>query len=402
MANTENRRRIAMMLIPKLALRNLLGAGLRTWLNVIVLSLSFFVIIWTQGIYEGMGKQAADAMTEVELGGGQYWHELYDPYDPLKLQDAHGKVSGRLQALVEDKLATPILIVQGTIYPEGRMRTVLLKGIDPSQKIVSLPSRFLQAEGEELPVLIGGRMSKSTGLKKGDYITVRWRDANGTFDALDARIVQIIRTSVQTVDTGQLWIPLKRLQEMTGMPDEATLVVVDKNYKSPGIITGWVFKDLEFLLADLMAMVQSKKVGATFLYVLLLFFAMLAIFNTQVLSIFRRRKEMGTLMSMGLARSKLIQLFTLEGAIHAVLAAILAAIYGFPLLWYFAVKGWAMPEVVDTMGFALGEKLYSTYSVGLVVGTTFLVLMATTIVSFLPTRKIAKLKPTDALRGKLS
>jgi putative ABC transport system permease protein len=61
-----------------------------------------------------------------------------------------------------------------------------------------------------------------------------------------------------------------------------------------------------------------------------------------------------------------------------------------------------MPEVVDTMGFALGEKLYSTYSVGLVVGTIFLVLMVTTIVSFLPTRKIAKLKPTDALRGKLS
>ena len=151
-----------------------------------------------------------------------------------------------------------------------------------------------------------------------------------------------------------------------------------------------------------MAMVQSKKVGGSILYVLLLFFAMLAIFNTQVLSIFRRRKEMGTLMSMGLARPKLIQLFTLEGALHSVLAAIVAAIYGLPLLWYFAVKGWAMPAMVDTMGFALGEKLYSTYSAGLVVGTIFLVLMVTTIVSFLPTRKIAKLKPTDALRGKLT
>ncbi len=194
-----------MMLIPKLALRNLLGAGLRTWLNVIVLSLSFFTIIFTQGMYVGMGKQAADAMTEVELGGGQYWHESYDPYDPLKLQDAHGKVSGRLQALVEDKLATPILIVQGTIYPGGRMRTVLLKGIDPSQQIVSLPSRFLQEEEGELPVLIGGRMSKNTGLKKGDSVTIRWRDANGTFDAMDASVVQVMRTSVQTIDSGQLW-----------------------------------------------------------------------------------------------------------------------------------------------------------------------------------------------------
>jgi ABC-type lipoprotein release transport system permease subunit len=35
-----------------------------------------------------------------------------------------------------------------------------------------------------------------------------------------------------------------------------------------------------------------------------------------------------------------------------------------------------------------------------VLGTTVLVLIVTTIVSFLPTRRIAKLKPTDALRGR--
>jgi len=42
------------------------------------------------------------------------------------------------------------------------------------------------------------------------------------------------------------------------------------------------------------------------------------------------------------------------------------------------------------------------YSAGLVAATTFLVLVITTIVSYLPTRKIAKLKPTDALRGRMS
>jgi len=51
---------------------------------------------------------------------------------------------------------------------------------------------------------------------------------------------------------------------------------------------------------------------------------------------------------------------------------------------------------------ALGEKLFPAYTVGLVIGTTILVLCVTTVVSYLPTRKIANLKPTDALRGKLS
>ncbi len=61
-----------------------------------------------------------------------------------------------------------------------------------------------------------------------------------------------------------------------------------------------------------------------------------------------------------------------------------------------------MPEATDSYGFALGERLFPTYGAGLVIGTTVLILLVTTIVSFLPTRKIAKLKPTDALRGKLS
>ena len=57
-----------MMLIPKLALRNLLGAGLRTWLNVFVLSLSFITIIFLQGMYSGMLKQVEVATFRTETG----------------------------------------------------------------------------------------------------------------------------------------------------------------------------------------------------------------------------------------------------------------------------------------------------------------------------------------------
>ncbi len=187
------------------------------------------------------------------------------------------------------------------------------------------------------------------------------------------------------------------------MPNEASLVVLaqDTEPLKEGL-AGWDFKNLEFLLKDITELVEAKTIGGSIMYVILLLLAMLAIFNTQVLSIFRRRKEMGTLMALGFTRAKVIKLFTLEGAMHGVLAALLAAIYGTPLLVLFAKKGWAMPESVDSYGFAIGDKLIPTYGAGLIIGTTVLVLVVTTIVSFLPTRKIAKLKPTDALRGRMS
>jgi len=390
------------MIIPRLALRNLLGAGLKTWLNVVVLSFSFVIIIWLQGLYKGMGDQARVAQTNAEFGGGQYWQENYDPFDPLTLQDAHSVIPVSLQTLIDNGQATPILISQATIYPEGRLLIIQMKGIDPAQDIVNLPTQFLDQKDEDLPALIGTRMAKNTGLEIGDTVTVRWRDAQGTFDARDAKIVQIMKTSVPTVDQAQIWVPLEKMQSLTRMEDKASLVILAQGTKEFPQISGWIHKDMEFLLKDIDLMVKSKQVGGSIVYVILLSLAMLAIFNTQVLSIFRRRKEMGTLMSMGMTRGKIIQLFTLEGALHSVLAAVVAAIYGIPLLLYSAKKGWAMPEAVDDFGMALGEALFPVYGTGLVIGTTILILLATTIVSFLPTRKIAKLKPTDALRGKMT
>jgi ABC-type antimicrobial peptide transport system permease subunit len=45
--------------------------------------------------------------------------------------------------------------------------------------------------------------------------------------------------------------------------------------------------------------------------------------------------------------------------------------------------------------------MYPVYSMGLIVTTTFIVFMTTAVVSYLPARKIAKMNPTEALRGKL-
>ncbi len=388
----------------KLALRNLLGAGVRTWLNVGVLSFAFVAIIWMQGYNLGIGEQAMRLQVAAEYAGGQYWQENYDPYDPLTLEDAHGALPGPLQERVEKKKATPILIVQATAYPNGRMMTAMLRGIVPGQEILSLPSRFLEQEGEELPLMIGSRMSASTGLKLGDVVTLRWRDAEGVFDAQEFKIAQVFRGSVPSIDQGQLWIALDTLQELTRMEGEATMVVVanDGDETLQASVSGWVFRDLDFLMKDVKALVKQKTVGSSIFYIVLLLLAMLAIFDTQIFSIFKRKREIGTLMALGLTRTRVIAMFTLEGVMHSVLAAGVAAVYGIPLLMYSSKVGWTMPGAMDSYGFAMGDTLYPAISAGLVVGTVLLVLLVTTIVSFLPTRRISKLEPTEALRGKVT
>lgn len=392
------------MILFKLAYRNLVGAGLRTWLNVIVLSFSFVVIIWTQGLYDGMYDQALYAKTDWEIGGGEFWHKNYDPYDPLSLEKSYGSLPKSLQELVQAGKATPILITQATMYPDGRMVPVLLKGIDPNQNILQIPVAALKDSAVccNIPALIGERMAKSSHLQKGDFVTFRWQDVYGAFDAADAKIVQLMRTPVPTIDNGQVWVPLDSLRKMLQAPGQATIVVLAPGVEAPPNLPDWEFKSPDYLLSDVREIAQTKSVSSAIFYFFLLVLALLAIFDTQVLSIFRRRKEIGTLMALGMTRSEVIRLFTIEGAFHGILALIAAAIYGTPILIYFKKNGLPLPSYTDSYGIALGQKLIPTYGIGLVLGTVLIILIAVTVVSFLPTRRISRLKPTDALRGKWS
>lgn len=389
------------MIAFRLAIKNLIGAGLRTWLTVFVLSLSYVIIIWYSGIIEGWNRQARRDTIDWQVGGGQYWQRNYDPYDPFTITESHGKIPLEFHTLINKGELTPLLLSQGTIYPEGRMQSVMIKGIEPEQNILKIPSHILKNGEDFIPALIGKRMASSTYLKTGDYVTLRWRDVNGTFDAGDAKIVGIFNSTVPMIDNGQIWVPLQKLQKMTQMEDQATLMVTSANFEENLQVKNWEFKDHAFLFQDLDRIIKSKNIGGMVLYIILLLLALLAIFDTQVLSVFRRQKEIGTDIALGMTRGQVIRLFTVEGAMHGVLAAIMGAVYGIPFLYYQAVKGFPLPENTDDFGLAIATEIYPYYSLGLVVSTTIIIFITVTIVSYLPTTKITKMNPTEAIRGKI-
>ncbi len=389
-----------MKLAIKLAWRNLIGAGLRTWLNVLVLSFSFVVIIWLNGVMKGWDYQAKHDMTRYEIGAGQYWHEAYDPYDPFTLAESHAPVPAELSAQTTD--VEPMLIVQGSIFPQGRMLPIMIKGIRPQQTLLDIPTSQLKNDPEgTIPAVIGAMMANSSRLNTGDRVMIRWRDANGTFDATEIIINDVFTSNVPSAEANQVYISLSMLQEMMLLPGEATILTFDEGHNERTDLDGWELKTKSELTRQVDEMIKTKSAGQTILYGILLLLAMLAIFDTQVLSVFRRQKEIGTYIALGYTRKEVVTLFTVEGSMHAVLAALLAAAYGMPFLLWQAKVGWTMPIDSSQFGMAMAQTLYPVYSVGLVLTTVFIITLTTAVVSYLPSRKIAKMNPTEALRGKL-
>lgn len=401
------------MLSIKLAFRNLMGSGKRTWLNISVLSIAFVVIVFYNGMLDGWNEQAHTDTKAWESGSGRLSHPLFDQFDPFTLADAHAAVSGAFGSDIEKGLISPLLITQATAYPNGRLVNVLLKGIDTKQTILKLPVDLLDSaiaagDNSVIPAIIGDRMAKSAKLNIGDQMLVRWRDANGTFDAKEVKIVGVFKTNVPSVDVSQVWIPLEELRTMISLPDEATYMVLGEEFiglhsgeQTGRLYKGWKYEDEKALMEEIDNIIAAKRGGSMVISVLLLCIALLAIFDTQVLSIFRRQKEIGTYIALGMTRLKVMTIFTIEGTIHSVLAIALGTVWGLPLLKWIQYNGIPMPKGTDQAGVAIADKIIPLYSAGMILSTVILVVLSSLVVSYLPARKISKMKPTDALRGKM-
>ena len=389
----------------KIAIKNLLGAKLRTWLNVFVTSLSFFMIILFSAMYDGMREHAKQVTIDTEIAGGSYWHPEYDPLDPMTFEDAHAVPPSAVKGLVNQGKAFPVLVSQASIYPNGRIMPVIMKGIIPEQNIVNMPTQMLAGHEEiTIPVMIGRGMAKDAKLEVGNAFTIRWLDANRTYDADEGTIVHIMDTENFKLDMGHIWVPLDKAQEMLEMEKEATYVTYAEGLSIVENKGNWIPRDVKYLIRDMEALIEADEPNAAIFYIILLCFAGMGIFNAQVLSIFRRGKEIGTLMALGMTRARVVGLFTLEGGLNAFLAAIMTVILFGPLLWYFGANGiWLGIDYSDgSMGLIVENYLIPVYSVGLVVTTTIVVSIIVLIVSYLPSRRIARMKPTDALRGKVA
>ena len=317
----------------KIAIKNLLGAKLRTWLNVFVTALSFFMIILFSAMYDGMREHAKQVTIDTEIAGGAYWHPDYDPLDPMTFEDAHAIPPSAVKALVNQGKAFPVLVSQASIYPNGRIMPVIMKGITPEQNIVNMPTQMLAGHEEiTIPVLIGRSMANDAKLELGDAFTIRWLDANRTYDADEGTVVHIMDTENFKLDMGHIWVPLEKAQTMLAMEEEATYVTYAEGLSIVENKSDWIPRDVKYLIRDMEAVIEADEPNAAIMYIILLCFAGMGIFNAQVLSIFRRGKEIGTLMALGMTRSRVVGLFTLEGGLNAMLAGIMTVIFFGPLL----------------------------------------------------------------------
>jgi len=382
-----------------LVFRNLKGSGLRTFLNTLVLSMAYVMLLFSQGLYQGWHRQALKELEDTFYGNGWLVAPNYDRYEMVAIEDFRQKVPATLQTAVQQDRLIPLLLHPGVVSPHRRLQNVLLIGIPASQEALSLPTTVLaESKGNVLPTFIGEGTARRFQLHPGDTLMLEWRDTEGALDARELYIARVVTSSIPIIQNNTFWLPLDSLRKMLSAPQAATILVVPPGNEPPPVPAGWRFMSLEELTRDLEQLIRMKSIGSYVFLFILLAMGLLAIFDTQVLSVFRRVKEIGTLLALGMTRKQLVALFTLEGTAQGFLALGLSLVWGAPLLFAAQRFGIPLPAQTSSFGIVIGKALYPEFGLALVGGGALLIMVAATVVSYWPVRRLAQLEPSQALR----
>ncbi|SVC11444.1 uncharacterized protein METZ01_LOCUS264298, partial [marine metagenome] len=269
-------------------------------MNVLVTALSIVALIFMLSLLNGFQAQATRNLVSTDVGGGHYRVPGFDILTPTKWEDLTMPVPEVLDGLlVRDK--AEVLVQQGQLYPNRRLYPVQLRGIAMDQSLLNLPlaglKSFEDKPGEVVPAVVGVKKARKAHLEKGDTVVLKWRDKGGAVDARDVLIVDVGDIVNPRIDDGVVWLRLDHLRSMTDREGEVSWVAV-REYL--GQVQGFEFKGIEMLMADLLAMLRQDRINSKILWGILMVLVCTSVFNTQILNIFKRQKEIGTLMALGM------------------------------------------------------------------------------------------------------
>ena len=382
-----------------IAKKNFSRQGLRASLNVLVTALSIIALIFMLSLLNGFQAQATRNVINTDIGGGHYRAPAFDILSPSKWEDYTVKVPDTLLRL-HNKDKAEVLVVQGQLYPNRRLYPVQIRGISMEQSLLQLPldnlKTFSANFDDLIPVVVGAKMAKKAHLHKGDTLTLKWRDRSGAVDAKDIIIIDVGDILNPRVDEGVVWLRLDHLRLMTDRKNEVSWVAV-KHYI--GLISEFEFQPVEFLMSDLLALWRQDRMNSKILWAILMTLVCISVFNTQMLNIFKRQKEIGTLMALGMDSQRIVRIFTLEGCLAAIWALVVALLLGLPFFIWFQGVGFDVSHLSEST-LPIRETIYPDYQPMEIIYSLIIVFILIVASSWFPVKKITRLDPTMALRGR--
>jgi len=137
-------------------------------------------------------------------------------------------------------------------------------------------------------------------------------------------------------------------------------------------------------------------------YWIFLFVSLLGSFiiaNVMTMVILERKREIGILMSMGMPRNRILNLFLAEGTMLGLVGSVAGTLAGLGFIMVLARKGFDMTSAMKGFSWPLDNVIYPSVTPGTIVLGIAMGTAVSAAISYLPSRREARMAPVDAIRS---
>ncbi|MFA6221479.1 MAG: lipoprotein-releasing ABC transporter permease subunit [Desulfomonilaceae bacterium] len=329
------------------------------------------------------------------------------------------QVMDRIKLIDGINAVTPYIYGQAMLSSRGRVRGVIVRGIDPKSapQVISI-SKYMEkgslkglglADGDINGVIIGKELATSNSLRVGD--SVQLISPQGKRTPIGAiprvqnfRVVGIFKSGMYEFDSNLVYMDLAEAQKFFEMGSGVTGIEVNlKNiYDAPKIASRiesvlgapyWT-RTWRDMYRNLFSALKLEKIA---MFIILTFIVLVAAFNiiiSLIMLVMEKSRDIAVLKSLGATSDRIMRIFVVQGMIVGATGTFLGAIAG--------LGGGALLAKYPFI--ELPEEIYTISTLPIAISTSDVLticIVALTIcflATLYPSYRAARLEPAEALR----
>lgn len=346
-----------MFLTWKLAGRNILRNKKRSFLTILLITLSLVVLIFTDGFLIGMSQNMIQSATRLFSGDAQIHHPQF-----LESYDAEYRFhrSGLVENLFKEPMvsaATERTLSVSMVSSSANVASVQTIGINPdTEKNVSkilhsvISGQYLTGK-KATEIMIGHLLAEKLEVQLNDRIvlSIPRLDQSDISQEL-FRVSGIFKFNSKQMDEGLVFIPLERSLQLMGeqhaiqeiafnffdpmQAQNEDLELWRKYSNSTQIAQGWTQ-----LMPSLSSYLGMIDYSLFIVGVILFIIAALGVINSMFMSIYERIWEFGVIKAVGTTPVQIFWLIMAEGMLLAIISAISGVILGLLANYLVSING---------------------------------------------------------------
>jgi putative ABC transport system permease protein len=412
----------------KMAWRNLGRHRGRTLLSFLAVMFGVLIVILFKGFLDGMIDSSVNTNINLNSGHVRIIRPEYEVKQKLRSLAYPVGESGKsyLELIREIKQLPGVKMAAGRIrfgmiLAAGEINeTVMGIGAEPeTEEKINHLSRYLSGQGAgRLPaagkqeILLGTDLLRKLHLKVGDKVNALFSTSMASFKVATFTVVGKMASGLKMIDESVAYIPLDQAMNLLELPDMVTEIVVfgkdvDSAKSLTRVLQHYMTVGKENLKVipwnqynELITVLEKTKSIYNLFYVFMLLLASFVVFNTLMMVVAERTREIGVFAALGMTGREIRQLFIFEGLIIAVMGSLTGTLIGGTLN---LLLSWNGIDISRSMGAMPPEltmlpKLYPSFNLGILFFSFGLGVGVTMIAAYIPARRAALLKPTEALR----